>query len=157
VRKSSAPLDFGQYGPPSRWGCPQGGGQLLHWRPAHWILEDSGSDGFSPGEEKGRGLEQSTSQIPPYSSNFPTVRNGGHLHGPSGSRTLITCRTSEPKVGAGRGDSTTRMALGNMELPLASTCGDWLNIYARPQQRMLCSLCKNQGLYALMKKDILCE
>lgn len=62
VGKSSAPLDSGLYGPSTGWGCPQGGGQLLHWWPAHWVLKDSGSDGFSPGEEKGRGLERGTSQ-----------------------------------------------------------------------------------------------
>lgn len=51
----------------------------------------------------------------------------------------------------------TGMVWGNMEVLLVSTCGDQLNIYARQQQRMLCSLCKNQGLYALMRKDILCK
>lgn len=49
------------------------------------------------------------------------------------------------------------MILGNMEVLLVSTCGDQLNIYARQQQRMLCSLCKNQGLYTMMRKDILCK
>lgn len=51
----------------------------------------------------------------------------------------------------------TGRVLGNMEVLLVSTCGDQLNIYARQQQRMLCSLCTNQGLYALMRKDILCK
>ena len=63
--RDSAPLDAGLQGPPSGWGCPQRWRQLLDWRPSHWVLEDSGSDGCSPREkEKGRELEWSMPAIP---------------------------------------------------------------------------------------------
>jgi hypothetical protein len=57
-QRKSAPLDSGLQGPPPGWGRPQGGGQLLNWRPAHGVLEDGGSDGFSP-REKERAEHQS--------------------------------------------------------------------------------------------------
>ena len=47
-RRGSAPVDAGLKGPPPRRGCPQGRRQLPDWRPAHGVLEHSGSHGLSP-------------------------------------------------------------------------------------------------------------
>lgn len=52
VHEGLAPLDAGLQGPSPGWGRPQRRRQLLDRWPADRVLEDGGSEGFSPREKE---------------------------------------------------------------------------------------------------------